>query len=100
LSVRLRGAIEARSPHRPGVRLTVADTGVGIQPEDRMRIFEPFFTTKGEKGTGLGLWVSRGIVEKHGGSIRLCTSVQPGKSGTCFSVFLPLISPLALPKVA
>jgi PAS domain S-box-containing protein len=100
LIVRLKDAIEVRNPHRPGVRLLVADTGAGIEPESRNRLFEPFFTTKGEKGTGLGLWVSRGIIAKHGGSIRFRTCVQPGRSGTVFSVFLPLASPLALPKVA
>jgi len=52
-------------------------------------LFEPFFTTKGERGTGLGLWVSSGIVQKHGGSIRVRSSTRAGRSGTCFSVFLP-----------
>src|SRR5205085_10391503 len=55
---------------RRGVRIVVADTGGGITPAQRERIFEPFYTTKGEKGTGLGLWVSQGIVQKHGGFIR------------------------------
>jgi signal transduction histidine kinase len=82
------GSAWDRPQHR-GVRLTVADNGHGIRPEDCERIFEPFFTTKGEKGTGLGLWVSSSIVQKHGGSIRLRSSTRPERHGTVFSVFLP-----------
>jgi PAS domain S-box-containing protein len=74
---------------RTGIRITFNDNGSGIRPGDRQHIFEPFFTTKGENGTGLGLWVSLGIVRKHGGSIRVRSSVRPGKSGTSFSIFLP-----------
>ena len=72
-----------------GVRITVADNGVGIQAEYLARVFEPFFTTKGEKGTGLGLWVARGIIDRLGGSIQLRSRTTPGSSGTCFSIFLP-----------
>ena len=74
---------------RCGYCLSIADNGSGIAPEDRARIYQPFFTTKGERGTGLGLWVSAGIVDRIGGSIRLWSSRRPGRSGTCFSVFLP-----------
>jgi PAS domain S-box-containing protein len=73
-----------------GVHLVIADNGPGIPRELRRRIFEPFFSTKGEKGTGLGLWVSQGIIEKHGGRIRVRSSVRPQQSGTVFSVFLPM----------
>lgn len=52
-------------------------------------VFEPFFTTRQEKGTGLGLWVGRGIVQKHEGSISLRTSTRPGRHGTVLSIFLP-----------
>jgi PAS domain S-box-containing protein len=72
-----------------GVRLVVADDGPGINPETQASLFRPFFTTKGQKGTGLGLWVSQGIVTKHGGSIRL-RSRTGTRHGTCFAVFLPL----------
>ncbi len=72
-----------------GYRVTIADNGVGIDPQSRAHIFEPFFTTKGEKGTGLGLWVSAGIVNRAGGSIRVRSTPRAGRSGTCFSVFLP-----------
>jgi PAS domain S-box-containing protein len=73
-----------------GVRLTVADTGSGIPPETRSQLFQPFFTTKREVGTGLGLWVCKSIVENHHGSIRMRSATAPGKSGTVFSVFLPI----------
>jgi signal transduction histidine kinase len=75
---------------RCGCCLSIADTGCGIAPEDRARVYQPFFTTKGEKGTGLGLWVSAGIIDRIGGSIRVWSSLRPGRSGTCFSVFLPV----------
>jgi len=72
-----------------GVRVLICDTGPGIPVEVRGTLMEPFVTSKGEKGTGLGLWVCRGIVEKHHGALRFHTSTTPGHSGTCFSVFLP-----------
>jgi signal transduction histidine kinase len=72
-----------------GVRLTIADSGSGIAPENRPRMFEPFFTTNKDVGTGLGLWICKSIVEKHHGSIRFKTWTIPGKSGTVFTVFLP-----------
>jgi PAS domain S-box-containing protein len=71
-----------------GVRLTVADDGHGIPATVLPRLFEPFFTTKKDVGTGLGLWVCRSIVEKHGGSIRVKTH-PTGKTWTVFSVTLP-----------
>lgn len=71
------------------VRLIVADNGSGIARENRSRLFQPFFTTKRDVGTGLGLWVSKGIVEKHSGRVRLRSSTTPGKSGTVFVIDLP-----------
>lgn len=75
--------------HREGVRVVVADNGTGISRRDLARVFEPFYTTKGERGTGLGLWLSEGIVRKHQGLIRVRSCTRPGQSGTVFSVFLP-----------
>jgi two-component system CheB/CheR fusion protein len=72
-----------------GYCLSIADNGSGIAPQDRARVYQPFFTTKGERGTGLGLWVSAGIIDRIGGSIRVWSTCRPGRSGTCFSVFLP-----------
>jgi two-component system, chemotaxis family, CheB/CheR fusion protein len=74
---------------RQGVRVTLSDSGTGIQPQDQPRLFEPFYTTKKESGTGLGLWLSEGIVRKHQGRIRVRSSARPGRSGTTFSLFLP-----------
>ena len=73
----------------PGVIVTVADSGPGIQPHHRQHIFEPFFTTKSDVGTGLGLWLTREIVLRHSGRIRVRTNSQPGRSGTTISIFLP-----------
>jgi PAS domain S-box-containing protein len=74
---------------RSGLRVVVADNGRGIPAELREKIFDPFFTTKGESGTGLGLWITTGIVSKYDGTLRLRSSARPDRSGTCFSVFFP-----------
>ncbi|HZP63322.1 MAG TPA: ATP-binding protein [Terriglobales bacterium] len=73
-----------------GVRLVIADSGSGIADGIVRKIFEPFFTTKPEKGTGLGLWVVRGLVAKHDGTIRVRSSTRLGRSGTVISILLPL----------
>ncbi len=70
-------------------RVCVADDGPGIPSENLEKIFQPFFTTKGEKGTGVGLWVTRSIVEDMGGQIEVSSSTRPGRSGTSFTVTLP-----------
>jgi len=80
---------EWSNPKRAGVRVVVADDGMGIPIEFRKQLFAPFFTTKGEQGTGLGLWLTDGIVRKHSGSIHLRSSTIPGRSGTFVAVFLP-----------
>ncbi len=72
-----------------GVRISILDTGSGIKPEDAKHLFEPFFTTKSTKGTGLGLWICKGIVEKYEGTIDFRSTTLPGRSVTCFSVFIP-----------
>jgi nitrogen-specific signal transduction histidine kinase len=72
------------------VHIQIRDTGNGIPEEHLPHIFEPFFSTKDEKGTGLGLWVSQGIVQAHGGSIKLRS--REGR-GTVFSVALPIRGP-------
>jgi len=78
--------IERAADHQVVVR--VRDTGTGIPQENLSLIFEPFFSTKGEQGTGIGLWVIKGIVEKLGGRIHVDTSTE-GQTGTTFSIFLP-----------
>src|SRR4051812_48481026 len=72
---------------RGGVSIVVADTGSGIPREIRQTMFEPFVSTKGEKGTGLGLWIVKGIVESHTGRIQVRSS--PGK-GTIFKLIFPV----------
>ena len=89
LRLRVCRASDWSESHRPGVRVVFADNGSGISQEDLARVFEPFYTTKGDTGTGLGLWLSEGIVRKHGGLIRVRSCTHPGRSGTVFSVFLP-----------
>jgi two-component system NtrC family sensor kinase len=71
------------------VMVRIADTGCGISGENLERIFDPFFTTKDQQGTGLGLSVSYGIVENHGGDIRVESSTN---KGTAFTVRLPVSS--------
>ncbi len=78
-----------RIDKRKGVRVSILDNGSGIKAEDAKRLFEPFFTTKSAKGTGLGLWISKGIVQKYDGSIRCRSLSLNGGHATCFSVFLP-----------
>jgi len=89
LTVRAHKAREFGGGRREGVRMVIADTGVGIRGEMKARIFDAFFTTKGQTGTGLGLWISADIIQKHSGTVRVKSCVTPGKSGTVFSIFLP-----------
>ncbi len=96
LILHIRESSYASDPGCGGVRVTVLDTGAGIPIGVRRNLFAPFYTTKGEKGTGLGLWVSRGIIEKHEGTIYLRSAVRPSKSGTAFSVFLPFEQKLGM----
>ena len=76
-----------------GVQVRVQDQGAGVDPAAAPHLFEPFFTTKGEKGTGLGLWISKGIVQKHGGAISFELSTDTSAPGTSFTVFLPRLGP-------
>ena len=89
VAIRIRESTLWNAKDRRGVRITVADSGVGISPHNKARIFEPFFTTKGEQGTGLGLWVASGIISRLNGIIQVRSDVRPEKSGTSFSIFLP-----------
>jgi PAS domain S-box-containing protein len=75
----------------PGVRITVADDGTGMDADTRSRIFEPFFSTKGITGTGLGLWISSEIIGKHSGRLSVRTRKRTGSlpGGTVFALFLP-----------
>src|SRR5262249_26982252 len=77
-----------------GIRVTIADDGVGIPPENEQKLFTPFFSTKGEVGTGLGLWVTKDLIEKKGGSLRFRSQTET-KPGTAFSFFIPCQLPAA-----
>jgi PAS domain S-box-containing protein len=80
----------AQESGEEGVLVRVVDNGIGVTEEVKEKLFSPFVTTKEGTGTGLGLWVSRSIVEKHGGSIRLSSGAGSGDPGTIVSIFLPL----------
>jgi two-component system CheB/CheR fusion protein len=90
LVIRLRWSNDWRTGSRKGIRLTFADSGEGMSAKTRRRIYEPFFTTKEETGTGLGLWLTATIVERQRGDLRVWSSQLPGRSGTVFSLFLPV----------
>jgi PAS domain S-box-containing protein len=91
-----KGRIRIRMEHADagelqgaGAVIEIADSGPGIPPESAKKLFQPFFTTKGADGTGLGLWVSMGIVQKHGGAMSLVDSKDGSLPGACIRVFLP-----------
>jgi len=80
----------------------ISDDGPGIPENIRTRLFTPFFTTKAEQGTGLGLWISNGLVEKHNGRMEFVSDTSPENHGTTFTVLLPTrmvpIAPLLSPS--
>ncbi len=86
--LRERAAIHLKAG-QPGVRVTIADTGHGIEAHVKAHLFDAFRSTKGINGSGLGLWISKGIIEKHCGSIQFRSSTKPGNCGTVFSIFIP-----------
>lgn len=71
------------------IQVVVADQGRGIRREHLDKVFEPFFTTKGNLGTGIGLWVARQLVERHGGQISISSNTDPGSSGTTVTMSFP-----------
>jgi PAS domain S-box-containing protein len=101
LVIRARRSRNWKDPSQTGVRLAVADTGAGIEPAVLERVFEAFFTTKEVTGTGLGLWVSHEIIQKHKGQVRVRSrtaredpgapppETPPRTSGTVFLIFFP-----------
>ena len=96
ITIRIRNSQDWGNLAVRGVRITVADSGSGINQVDKRKIFEPLYTTKTETGTGLGLWLSRDIVQSHGGSISVHSGGWPGPNcRTVFSVFIPAKSALS-----
>ena len=75
--------------HARGVRVTVCDAGSGIPKALLQKVFEPFVSTKEQSGTGLGLWISRDIIRRHGGVLHVRSNPSGPRRGTCMSVFLP-----------
>jgi two-component system, sporulation sensor kinase C len=92
LSVRIRNATDWRSG-RDGILMTLADTGCGMTRDTQNAMYKAFFTTKGTKGTGLGLWISGEIVDRHEGYLKVRSSTGPRHAGTLFEFFLPLEYP-------
>lgn len=84
-------AFRGPQQNRKLIRLTIADTGMGIPSDVLPTIFEPFVTTKGETGTGLGLWVTAEILERNDWKIRVRSRSNPGQSGTTFSIVIPAL---------
>jgi signal transduction histidine kinase len=82
---------QAKKAERDGLQIVVNDTGHGIRREDLDKVFEPFFTTKGSLGTGIGLWVARQLVERHGGQISITSSTGADDSVTSVTIYLPFI---------
>jgi PAS domain S-box-containing protein len=86
--VREQNVTDWRTGER-GVRVSIADTGHGMSPQVRKMIFDPFFTTKGITGTGLGLWVSAEILNKHQAKVSIRSRDHQPNQGTVFSIFFP-----------
>ena len=87
----IKGTLQIRARCADGdAHILFADNGCGIPAAIRGRIFEPFFSTKRERGTGLGLGITKAIIERYRGRIRSRTSTQTGRSGTAFRISLPL----------
>ena len=89
LTFRIRSTRNWSDQGVQGIRLSISDSGAGMPASVRKRLGEPFFTTKGNQGTGLGLWVTRSILNRYGGSLQLRSSIDPKRHGTVFSMFLP-----------
>jgi PAS domain S-box-containing protein len=94
LTVRAR-EVSPKPPQARQVHILIGDTGAGMSPEVLARVFEPFFSTKGIGGTGLGLWITKDLVNKNHGKIRIRSSVTPERSGT--TVMLSFIDGLIGP---
>jgi PAS domain S-box-containing protein len=76
-----------------GIQAIIRDQGTGISRENLEKIFEPFFTTKGDLGTGIGLWVTKQLIERRGGQIVVTSSTEPGNSGTTVTIYIPFAIP-------
>ena len=94
LRVHVFDCVEKKTQRR-GIRVSITDTGSGVKREDARKVFQPFFTTKSSKGTGLGLWITKGIVEKYEGNLRFRSLRLRHACITCFSAFFPSLKTAA-----
>ncbi len=90
LHLRVRDSRQWSGNASRGLRISIGDTGCGIRRDVRQRLGQPFFTTKGQRGTGLGLWVTQSIVQRYGGRMQVSSSTEREHHGTVFSIFLPV----------
>ena len=88
LKIRIRASRNWET-NEPAIRITVADSGHGMSAETKTQVFKPFFTTKESTGTGLGLWISADIIERHSGVAMIRSSANGRFRGTTFCVLLP-----------
>ncbi|HEY4381614.1 MAG TPA: PAS domain-containing protein [Acidobacteriaceae bacterium] len=91
LVIRIRPSHDWRDRKTSGMRVTLCDTGTGMDRSTMLRMFEPFFTTKAETGTGLGMWVVAQLVERHRGQVRVWSTQGADSGSTAITVFLPLV---------
>ena len=89
ITIRCKSVTDPKSRRRMAA-ISVIDSGHGIPKKHRSSLFEPFFTTKRDTGTGLGLWISKEIVEKHGGNMRVLSRTHGKLRGTVVTVLLPV----------
>jgi signal transduction histidine kinase len=90
-ALQVQGTLQIRSRCTHGqAHILFADNGSGIPAAIRSKIFEAFFSTKRERGTGLGLGITKAIIEQHHGRVRSWTSTRIGRSGTAFRISLPV----------
>ena len=85
----LRSSNRVSKCRAPGIVITIGDNGEGIPARFMPHLFQPFFTTKGEQGTGLGLWITREILQKYSAKIKVRSRVGDSHHGTCFRIFIP-----------
>jgi signal transduction histidine kinase len=99
LLVRAHDATDYSSEYpqgRRGIRITIADSGHGMPASVQARLFEPFYTTKELNGTGLGLWISAGIVSRHHGRLTFRSTQDPIHHGSVFCLFLPSMEQVSI----
>jgi PAS domain S-box-containing protein len=90
LSISIRQIVSSTGD---GIQTIIRDSGTGIRQEHLAQVFEPFFTTKDNLGTGIGLWVTKQLVEARGGEISVASSTENGNSGTSLTIFIPFAAP-------